>query len=47
MALKTRPYIGVSDNPQQPSARGIILWWRSRHNHRQSQLQVFERGDFL
>jgi hypothetical protein len=41
------PAYSSSDNPQQPSARGIIFWWRSRHNHRQSQLQVFERGDFF
>ena len=46
-ALKTRPYIGVSDNPQQPSAGSITFWRWSRHNHRQSQLQVFQRADFF
>ena len=38
---------GASDDPQQPSARNISFWWRSRRNHRQWQLEVFQRGDFL
>jgi hypothetical protein len=47
MALKTRPCIGVSDNPQYRPAHRIIIWWRSRRDESQSQVQVFERSDLL
>ena len=37
--------LNVAAGLLQPSAGSITFWRRSRHNHRQTQLQVFRRGE--